>query len=166
MRYAARAQPLDWLSDRDDHMSTVRVSIDLPLTRRAPWATRRVLRRVLEGRGSATSELDAGPAVTDVATSAVEDAAAEHALVCELARPQGRFRLSVADGAAVRRIVGDRDYRYPRRPRHAPLEVVADGAPWSTTTSTTTRGPQRVADRVVPAADRSREDGLWASGEC
>jgi hypothetical protein len=28
-------------------MSTVRVSIDLPLTRRAPWATRRVLRRVL-----------------------------------------------------------------------------------------------------------------------
>ena len=47
VRYAARAQPLDWLSDRDDHMSTVRVSIDLSLTRRAPRATRRVLRRVL-----------------------------------------------------------------------------------------------------------------------
>jgi hypothetical protein len=51
---------------------------------------------------------------TDVAISAVEDAAAEHALACELARPQG-FCLSVADGVGVRRIVGDRDYRYPRR---------------------------------------------------
>ena len=81
-----------------------------------------MLRSVLDvgGWGSATSELDAAPVATDVTTSAVEDAAAEHALVCELARPQRRFRLSVADGAAVRRIVGDRDYRYPRRPRHAP----------------------------------------------
>jgi hypothetical protein len=51
---------------------------------------------------------------TDVAISAVEDAAAEHALACELARPQGRFCLSVADGVGVRRIVGDRDYRDPR----------------------------------------------------
>ena len=122
MRYAARAQPLDWLSDRDDHMSTVRVSIDFPPTPQAPWATPRVLRSVLDvgGWGSATSELDAARVATDVATSAVEDAAAEHALVCELARPQRQFRLSVADGAGVRRIVGDRDYRYPRRPRHAP----------------------------------------------
>ena len=72
------------------------------------------------GWGSATSELDAARVATDVATPAVEDGAAEHALVCELARPQRQFRLSVADGAGVRRIVGDRNYRYPRRPRHAP----------------------------------------------
>jgi hypothetical protein len=72
------------------------------------------------GRGSATSELDAGPAATDVATSAVEDAAAEHALVCELARPLGRFRLSVADGAGVHRIVGE-----PRLP--VPEEVGGAG---------------------------------------
>ena len=118
------------------------------------------------GWGSATSELDAGPVATDVATSAVEDAAAEHALVCELARPQGRFRLSVADGAAVRRIVGDRDYRYPRWPRHAPLEVVADGC--AVEHNDVDRNPARNgdADRVVPAEDRPREDRLWASGEC
>ena len=64
MRYAARAQPLDWLSDRHDQSSTVPVSIDLPpdttgalgypaSAAQGPW-----------GRGSATSELDAAPAVT------------------------------------------------------------------------------------------------------
>ena len=59
---------------------------------------------------------------TEVATSAVE-----HALVGELARPQRPFHLSVADGARCAGSWGDRDHRYPRRPRHPPLEVVADG---------------------------------------
>ena len=67
MRYAARAQPPDWLSDRHDQTSTIPVSIDFPPTPQALWATRRVLRSVLEvcGWGSATSELDASEAVTN-----------------------------------------------------------------------------------------------------
>ena len=164
MRYAARAQPLDWLSDRHDHMSTVPVSIDLPRHDGRPGLPGECCAGSL-GPGLATSELDAGPAATEVATSAVEHAAAEHAW-SELARPQGWFRLSVADGAAVRRIVGDRDHRYPRRPRHAPLEVVADGC--AVEHNDVDHNPARNgdADRVVPAEDRSREDRLWASGEC
>lgn len=80
--------------------------------------------------------------------------------------PWERVRLSVADGAGARRIVGDRDHRYPRRPRHAPLEVVADAC--AVEHNDADRNPARNgdADRVVPAEDRPREDRLWASGEC
>jgi len=33
----------------------------------------------------------------------------------------------VADGAVVRRIVGDRDHRYPRRPGQGRVEALAGG---------------------------------------
>ena len=109
-----------------------------------------MLRSVLEcGWGSATAQLDAALVATDVITSAVEHAAAEHALVLELARPQGRFRLSVADGAAVRRIVGDRDTGTRGGPCMRLVEALPTGAPGSTTTTTTTH-PDGDADRVVP----------------
>ena len=44
------------------------------------------------------------------------------------------------------------------------LEVVADGC--AVEHNDVDHNPARngVADRVVPAADRSREDGLWALG--
>jgi hypothetical protein len=48
----------------------------------------------LYGWGWATAELDATVMANDVMTSAGEHAAAEHALVLALARPQGRFGLS------------------------------------------------------------------------
>ena len=94
---------------------------------------------------------------TDVATSAVEDAAAEHALACELARPQGRFRLSVADGAGVRRIVGDRDYRYPRRWVGRGMTVPATGHRRPVrhrqhNGASCESGPSGVADWLVPNA--------------
>jgi hypothetical protein len=69
---------------------------------------------------SATAAVDTALRASKTVTFAVERTAAEHTLILELARPQGWVRLLVADGAAVRRIVGDRDRRSPRRPRDAP----------------------------------------------
>jgi hypothetical protein len=145
-------------------MSTVPVSLDPPDTTgtlghpgsaaQGPW-----------GRGLVTSELDAGPAATEVVTCAVEHAAAEHALVLGLARPQGWFRL------AGRRRRGAPDCGRPRLP-------VPEAAPTCASSRSSPTGarehndvdhnPARNgdADRVVPAEDRSREYGLWASGEC
>ena len=146
VRYAARAQPLDWLSDRHDHMSTVPVSLDPPDTTGAlgypasaaqgPW-----------GRGSATSELDAGPAATDVVTSAVEHAAAEHALVLELARPRGWFRLA----GRRRRNAPDRGRPRPPVPEAAPTRASSRSSP------TGARGAQR--RRPQPGPKRGRRPG-------
>jgi hypothetical protein len=154
VRYAARTQPLDWLSDRRDQMSTVPVHTDLSPTPQAPWATRRVLHSVLEvcGWGSATAHRDATLPANDVITSAVEHAAAENALVLELVRPQGRFRLLVADGSAVCRIVGDRDDRCSRRSRHVPRR--GPGRPLGLGTMTT--AAQGSPDRVSTAAPAGR----------
>jgi hypothetical protein len=72
-------------------------------------------------------------------TSAVEHTAAEHALVLELARPRGWFRLA----GRRRRNAPDRGRAATTGTRGGPetrlLEVVADGCAWSTTTPTTTR---------------------------
>jgi Histidine kinase-like ATPase domain len=129
VRNAARAQPLDGpASDRHEQMSTVRVSVDLPPTPQAPRATRRVLHSVLElwGWGSTTAREDVAQLASEVVTSAVEHAAAEHTLVLEMARSEGWLRLSVADGAAVRRIVRDLDHRYPSGPGVRLIEALAD----------------------------------------
>ena len=72
----------------------------------------------------------------------------------------------MADGAGARRIVGDRDHRYPGRPRHAPLEVVAEACAVEHNDADHNPARNGVADRVVSAEDRPREDRLWASGEC
>jgi hypothetical protein len=66
----------------------------------------------------------------------------------------------------VRRIVGDRDHRYPRWPDTRLLEVVADEC--AVEHNDVDHNPARNgdADPVVPAEDQSREDRLWASGEC
>jgi hypothetical protein len=117
------------------------------------------------GRGLVTSELDAGPAATEVVTCAVEHAAAEHALVLGQARPQGWFRLA----GRRRRGAPDRGRPRPPVPEAAPTrasEVVADGC--GVEHNDVDHNPARNgdADRVVPAEDRSREDRLWASGEC
>jgi hypothetical protein len=135
VRYAARAQPLDWLSDRHDQSSTVPVSSDFPSTPGVPGATRRVLHGIIEvgGGGSATVELDAIAVANDVMMSAVEHAVAEHALVLGWPRPgdDSIYQWSTAaraDGAAVRRIVGDRAHRYPRAgPGMRLVEVQAGG---------------------------------------
>ena len=134
VRYAARAQPLDWLSDRHDHMSTVPVSIDLPPTPRAPWATRRVLRSVPGGWGSATSELDAlrRPPTSSPPRSSTPP----------LSTLAGRPR-PVSVWWRPRRGAPDRGRRRPPVPEAAPTRASSrsspTGAPWSTTTSTTTR---------------------------
>ena len=47
-----------------------------------------------------------------------------------------------------------------------PVEVVADGYAVEHNDVDHNLARSGVADRVVPAADRSREDGLWAPGEC
>jgi hypothetical protein len=113
-----------------------------------------------------TSELDAGPAATEVVTCAVEHAAAEHALVLGLARPQGWVpsgwptgpRCAGSWATATTGTRGGPDTRL--------LEVVADGC--GVEHNDVDHNPARNgdADRVVPAEDRSREDCLWASGEC
>jgi hypothetical protein len=99
VRYAARSQPLDWHFDRHDHMSTAPPSTDLTPTAPAPRTTRPVLRSVPEvcGGGPATPELDADLVAAEV---------------LNLTRLQGRSRLSLADGTAVR--------RHPERSGHVP----------------------------------------------
>ena len=133
-RYAARAQPLDWLSDRHDQSSTVPVSSDFRSAPGAPWATRRVLHRIVEvgGGGSATVGLDATAVANDVMMSALEHAAAGHALVLGLAPPRGRFHLSAAGGCQGRRRRGAPDRGRPRppgpsRPGMRLVEVQAGG---------------------------------------
>jgi hypothetical protein len=76
---------------------------------------------------SVTAAVDTALRASKTVTFAVEHPAAEHTLILELARPQGRVRLSVADGAAVRRIVSDRDRRSPRRPRDASSGCASSG---------------------------------------
>jgi hypothetical protein len=145
-------------------MSTVPVSLDPPDTTGAlgypasaaqgPWR-----------RGSATSELDAGPAATDVAPPQSSTPPLSTPWSWSWPGP-GDGSVWLADGAAMRRIVGDRDHRYPRRTRDAPprgrrrrVRVEHNDAD---------HNPARNGDaeRVVPAEDRPREYRLWASGEC
>jgi anti-sigma regulatory factor (Ser/Thr protein kinase) len=115
-------------SERHEQMSTMRASVDLPPTPQAPGATRRVLRSVLElwGWGSATARQDAALLASEVVTTAVEHADAEHTLLLELARSEGWLRLSVADGSAVRPIVRELDHQYPSGPGMRLVEALAD----------------------------------------
>jgi hypothetical protein len=107
----------------------------------------------------------------DVIMPAAERPAAEHALVLELARR--RLALLVADGTAVRWMVGACDHRYPSRSRHAPdrgtwptggaeSAITATrgcGSAWATP-PTTTRTANATPTASVPAEDWSRVVGI------
>jgi len=147
VRYAARAQPLDWLSDRDDHMSTVRVSIDLPPTRRAPWATRRVLRRVLR------AGVRPPPSWTLVRRSPMSPSP-----------PSRTSPLSTPWSASWPGPGGGSVCRWPTAPGCAGSWATATtgtrGGGWSRgRTVPTTRHATWTSAASVPAADRSRTAG-------
>jgi hypothetical protein len=92
VRYAARAQPMDWLSDCHDRSSTVPVSIDLPATPRAPWAIRPVLHGGVPkvgGWGSVSTELDSTAVASGVITSRASTPPLSTPWPLEPARPRG-----------------------------------------------------------------------------
>jgi hypothetical protein len=93
-----------------------------------PGATRRVLCSVPEvwGWGSATAQLDGALLASEVVTSVVEHAVAEHTL-------------SVADGAAARRIVGD-----VRQPVPEAVPACASSRPWPNGGRRDSHGGRRV----------------------
>lgn len=97
-------------------MSTLRMSVDLPATPHAPKATRELLRAMLSlwGCGSALLLEDMVLLANEIVTNAIDHAGTEHALVLELAHSDGWWRVSVADGSAIRPVVRELTHAGPR----------------------------------------------------
>jgi hypothetical protein len=156
VRYAARAQPLDGSDRRDRRISRFCVRVDPPRTPQMPG-----------GYPEGTVQRPRGVRLGLGYCPAGRRATGQRGRSCAIEHDVAEHTHAVADCAAVRRIVGDRDHRYPRRPGMRLVAAPASQRTWRvvtavggcvldrtitlTTAGTTTGTTSRTATGSVPA---------------
>ncbi len=107
-------------------MSTLTARVDLPPAARSVPVARHLAREVLRAWQAPQDTGDVELLVTELVADVVDDVGGESVLSLELEYSDGWLRVAVADGSAVRPVVGELRGDQPRGRGMQVVEAIAD----------------------------------------
>ncbi len=107
-------------------MSTLTARVDLPPAARSVPVARHLARKVLRAWQAPQDTGDVELLVTELVADVVDDVGGESVLSLELEYSDGWLRVAVADGSAVRPVVGELRGDQPRGRGMQIVEAIAD----------------------------------------
>ena len=107
-------------------MSTLTARVDLPPSARSVPAARHLVREVLRAWRAPQDDADVALLVTELVANVVDHVGGESVLSLDLEYSDGRLRVAVADGSAIRPVVGELRGDQPRGRGMQIVEAIAD----------------------------------------